>query len=122
MHVYASSMGTIVATIAYAGHPELFKEPFVYDSFIESPSYTISYITKLKKRPFSLPMDEATYQADVDKLKAKSVTLFRGDKDLVAHTQNSELSNPNWKIVPFHGGHLQASYILKKEMFDMICN
>jgi hypothetical protein len=121
MRVYASSMGTIIATIAYAENPSLFKEPFVYDSFIESPSYTISYITKLKQRAFSSPIDEATYQADVDKLKAKSVTLFRGDKDIIAHAENTKAANPNWKVVSFAGGHLQAPYLLKKEMFDMIC-
>jgi hypothetical protein len=122
MRVYAASMGTIISTIAYAQHSDLFKEPFVYDSFIESLSYTLNYIAKLKHRPFNAPINEATYQADVDKLKAKSVTFFRGDKDIVAHAANSKLTNRNWKVVSFDGGHLQAPYLLKKKMFDAICN
>ena len=121
--VYASSMGTIIATIAYGKQPALFTQPFVFDSFIESPDYTLSYLREWKNRPFSAPFADAQYVRYVDELKAHPTIFLRGSADLVAHPAGTAMTaeSPNWTTMEFKGGHLQAPYILGEKLFGVIC-
>ena len=121
--VYASSMGTIIATIAYEKQPVLFTQPFIFDSFIESLDYSLSHFTKLKSRPFSAPFDDSEYVHYIDQLKAHPTIFLRGSADLVAHPAGTVMTaeSPNWKMLEFEGGHLQGPYILGEKMFQIIC-
>ena len=105
--VWALSMGTISATMAYGENPFDFM---IAEGFVVSPQLIVDKLKVYKNEVYRLPEKAILYEQALSDLKIP-LLLFAGDKDgLTTVEENYRIKFLNSKsdLVVFKGGHLQG--------------
>lgn len=105
--VWALSMGTIMATMAYT---EASYDFLVAEGFVISPQAVVEKIYKFNNEAYSLPSQAKLYESALSRLGIPAL-LFAGERDGLTTIEDSyrvQLLHPQSETVLFKGGHLQG--------------
>ncbi|MHC5202921.1 alpha/beta hydrolase family protein [Myroides sp. LJL119] len=112
--VWALSMGTISATLAYQ------QENFQYliaEGFVADPNAVVDVIEKHLDKKYSVPSSAKEYDKALSRLSLP-ILYFTGDRDGLTPPNDSyraKFLNDKSQVVLFKGGHLQGFQALSLE-------